>query len=40
MSIWDNWPIALSPYLVVIALVSAGLLACSSAITRRGAPRR
>ena len=26
MSIWGNWPIALSPNLVVIALVSAGLV--------------
>ena len=26
MSIWGNWPIALSPSLVVIALLSAGLV--------------
>ena len=26
MSIWGNWPIALSPNLVLIALASAGLV--------------
>jgi putative ABC transport system permease protein len=26
MSIWGNWPIALKPGLVVIALLSAGLV--------------